>query len=171
MTPQWERTSAAAPPAGPVFMDAMLTPNRALSTRAFTILILAFCAINLALAIAFLLRGAWPVVGFLGLDVLLLYVAFRINYRDGRASERVHVCPERLQVTRTDPRGTSVHFQVSPAWARIETTPEAVLVSAGGSRLSMASFLSPPERESFSSALQQAVARARAYRSSTSSIE
>lgn len=152
-------------------MDAVLTPNRALSTRAFTILIAVFVAINLALAVAFLLRGAWPVVGFLGLDVVLLYVAFRINYRDGRASERVHVCPDRLQLTRTDPRGASVHFQVHPAWARVETTPDAVLVSAGRSRLSLATFLSPPERHSFSSALRTAVARARAYRSSTSSIE
>jgi uncharacterized membrane protein len=157
--------------AGPVMMDAVLQPNRSLSARVFLILIGVFCALNLALAGAFLAMGAWPVIGFLGLDVVLLYVAFRINYRDGRASERVQVRPDRLHVTHTDFRGARQDWQVHPAWARVEMTPEVVVVHAGGSRLPLARCLSPPERADFSVALKAAIERARAYRPSTSSIE
>lgn len=172
MTPHWERTDAdAAAPRGPVFMDAMLTPHRALSARAFTILILVFVAMNSALAIVFLLQGAWPVVGFLALDVALLYIAFRINYRDGRASERVLVEADRIHLTRTDARGRSAAWHVHPTWARIETTAEAVIVSAGQTRLSCAAFLSPPERIQFYEALVAAIGKARRYTPSTSSME
>lgn len=171
MTPHWERLAVVDPPAlSPVFMDAVLTPNRALTTRAFTLLITAFVAINLVIAAIFLSQGAWPVVGFLALDVALLYWAFRLNYRDGRIQERVQVGADRIQLTRTDVKGESIHWQVHPAWVRVEVTPEAVLVSAGGSRVRLAVFLSPPERTTFAAALQAAVSRARAYRPSTSSM-
>jgi uncharacterized membrane protein len=172
MTAQWRRLEAAeAPSQGPMFMDAVLTPNRSLSGRVFLILFGVFCALNLMMGLAFWSLGAWPVIGFLGLDVLLLYIAFRVNYRDGRASERVQVSPDRLQLTRTDARGATLQWGVHPAWARVETTPEAVFVHAGGSRQHMAAFLSPPERDDFSAALAAAIARARAYRPSTSEME
>jgi uncharacterized membrane protein len=173
MTPHWEKLPGALEreAQGPVFMDAHLTPNRALSVRAFTLLILVFCGINTGLAVLFWMQGAWPVVGFLALDVALLYVAFRINYRDGRISERVHVSAARVQLTRTDQQGRSLHWQVHPAWARVEPNSEAVLVSAGASCLRLASFLSPPERADFAAALNAAIIRARAYRPNTSEIE
>jgi uncharacterized membrane protein len=172
MTPQWQQMDAADRAfTGPLMMDAVLRPNRSLSSRVFVILIVAFCALNAAMAAAFLAIGAWPVIGFLGLDVALLFLAFQINYREGRAFEQVQVSPDRVQVTHTDAKGASRRWQVHPAWARIETTEEVVLVHAGGSRLPMARFLSPPERADFSAALQAAIDRARAYRPSTSSME
>lgn len=171
MTPRWEAHHPVDEDEGPLFMDAHLTPNRSLSKRGFALLLAVAIGLNVLIAIFCLLQKAWPVVGFLGLDILLLVWAFRTSYRDGRASETVRVAPDRLQLTRTSAKGVRQHWQVHPAWARVETTCTCVVVSAGSSRLPVAAFLSPPERDSFSRALQAALHRARAYRPSTSDRE
>ena len=43
--------------------------------------------VSFAAGAMFFVVGAWPVVGFLGLDLLLIYLAFRASYRSGRAYE------------------------------------------------------------------------------------
>ena len=68
----------------------VLTPHRSLGPKGFLALMLAFGAISFATGIVFYIAGAWPVVGFLGLDVLLVYVAFRLNYRSGRRNAAFH---------------------------------------------------------------------------------
>lgn len=143
-------------------MDAVLTPNRSLSAKAFTLLILTFVAINAAMAMFFFLQGAWPVLGFLALDVGLLYFAFRLNYRSGRAVEHVCVAPDRVHVVRRPVGRRPTHWVVSPAWARVEEGDAAIRIAAGGRSLQVGAFLSPPEREAFAEALRRAIHRARA---------
>ncbi|MES1203456.1 MAG: DUF2244 domain-containing protein, partial [Pseudomonadota bacterium] len=90
MTPRWERI--AAPVAqGPVLMDAVLAPNRSLSRQARRLLILAFAIANAVPAAFFLAQGAYPVSGFMGLDVLALIWALHVSERSGKARERVLV--------------------------------------------------------------------------------
>lgn len=92
MTPRWERT--ATPPSfegEALFMDAELRPHRSLSAKAFKYMLIAVIGVNAIVAAVFVAQGAFPVAGFLGLDVLALWWAFRVNYRAGRALERVQV--------------------------------------------------------------------------------
>ena len=77
------------PSAEPAIFSAVITPHRSLGSRGFLILMLAIGAVSFVSGMVFLLLGAWPVFGFLGLDVLLVYVAFRANYRAARAYEEV----------------------------------------------------------------------------------
>ena len=55
----------------------MLTPHRSLSPTGFLIFMAVLGGISFVTGMVFLLAGAWPVFGFLGLDVLLVYWAFR----------------------------------------------------------------------------------------------
>ena len=71
----------------------MLTPHRSLGPTGFLILMAVLGGVSFAAGIVFLLVGAWPVFGFFGLDVLLIYCAFRLNYRAARAYEEVTVTP------------------------------------------------------------------------------
>ncbi len=80
----------------PTLYSAVLTPHRSLNRVGFWILIGGYGAVSFIAGIAFLLMGAWPVFGFFGLDVLLLYWAFRLNYRHARAYEEVKVTPSAL---------------------------------------------------------------------------
>ena len=74
--------------------DALLTPNRSLPRAGFIAVMAAVTLISAGLGVYFVLHGAWPVFRFFGLDVLLLFLAFRLNYRSGRASEIVRLTPD-----------------------------------------------------------------------------
>jgi uncharacterized membrane protein len=165
MSPRWENLpQPPLPPQGALFMDAVLRPNRSLSTKAFTLLIGVFVSINVALGVMFALQGAYPVLAFLALDVGLVFFAFRINYRDGRAHERVQVAADRVHVVRRPVKGDEAHWVVSPVWARVEAEDSAVRIAAGGRHLDVAAFLSPEERVEFAAALEAAIRKARAVR-------
>jgi hypothetical protein len=49
--------------------------------------------------------GAWPVTGFLGLDVVLLYFALHWNNRTGRAYEFINLTDNALTIEKTGPWG------------------------------------------------------------------
>jgi uncharacterized membrane protein len=165
MSPRWERLHAAPPPpAGAVHMDAVLAPNRSLSVRAFTVLIGVFVAINAGLAMLFALQGAYPVLAFLALDVGLVGFCFWLNYRDGRARERVQVAGDRVHVASVPAKGSAAHWIVNPHWARVHQEERSIRIAAGGRDVRVGGFLSPEEREDFARALEAAILRARAER-------
>jgi uncharacterized membrane protein len=164
MTPHWERTETPPAHGGPFYMRATLTPHRSLSRRAFTIVLVGFAVIDAAVTGFFLSQRAWPVAIFLVLDVLALWLAFRINYRDARVEERVEVAADRLLVSRLDKRGRHAHWMVSPLWARVGAVGGAVQIASAGRALRVGAFLSPEERSAFAAALAAALAKARAGR-------
>ena len=98
---------------------AVLTPHRSLSPRGFLILMSLLCTVSAATGIAFYLAGAWPVLGFLGLDVALVYLAFRLNYRAGRVYETVELSGGTLAVTHVDAAGRSRRVEFQSYWARV----------------------------------------------------
>ncbi|MGH7029376.1 MAG: DUF2244 domain-containing protein, partial [Stellaceae bacterium] len=57
----------------PVF-ERVLLPYRSLQPHGFYLLMLILGLFNLGIGIGFLAIGAWPVFGFCGLDVALVYV-------------------------------------------------------------------------------------------------
>ena len=63
--------------------------------------------------------GAWPILVFCGLDVALIYIAFKLNYRDGRAYETVDLTPELLTVTSVEAYGRRRAFEFNPYWVRV----------------------------------------------------
>ena len=151
---------------GPVFMDAELAPNRSLRNPAYIALMVAIAIISFTAGILFITIGAWPVTPFFGLDALLVWLAFRISYRDGRAREWVRVDARDIEVVRQLPTGHRRRYRLPTAWVRLDLIdPGAhhaqVALSAHGRALVLGSFLSPPERSAFADALGAAIDRAR----------
>ena len=155
------------PPDPPIF-SAVLRPYRSLSPRGFMLVMLALVACSFTAGLAFWSMGAWPIVGFFGLDILLVQLAFRLNYRQARAREEIRVFRDRLTVTSTTAGGETREADFNPYWARVEVErhPEAgvtrVAIASHGRRLDIAGFLGPWERESFARALSSALSEARA---------
>src|ERR1700710_2673946 len=85
--------------------SAVLTPRRSLTRTGFVVLMAFLTLISFAAGLAFWLMGAWPVLGFFGLDVLAIYWAFRINFRHARASEEIRITPSELRLRRVSHRG------------------------------------------------------------------
>src|SRR5579862_4653775 len=98
-------TAGNAPDAEPTLFSAIITPHRSLGGVGFLVLMGVLSAVSFAAGIVFLMLGAWPVFGFFGLDVLLVYWAFRINYRRSKATEEISITPSELRVRRVSHRG------------------------------------------------------------------
>jgi uncharacterized membrane protein len=155
------------PGAEPTLFSAIITPHRSLSSRGFLLVMALVGGLSFIGGMFFFLLGAWPVVGFLGLDVLLVYWAFRANYRAAAAFEEVTVTPSELRLRRVSHRGEVAEWTLNPVWTRLdrETHEEfgllKVFLVSRGRRLSVAGFLSPTEKESFADALAAALGEAR----------
>jgi uncharacterized membrane protein len=146
---------------------ALLTPHRSLNRTGFLVLMGFLSVISFAAGIAFLLMGAWPVFGFFGLDVLLVYWAFRVNFRRAKATEEISVTPSELRVRRVSHRGHVAEWVLNPLWVQLDQKihaefgiEELYLVSKGR-RVAIASFLGPDEKASFVKALTAALQAAR----------
>ena len=153
-------------PAQEVPFQAVLTPHRSLGPTGFLVLMATFGAASFLTGLAFLALGAWPVLGFCGLDVALLYLAFRLNYRAGRLYETVELTVDRLTVTRVHPGGRQERFELNPYWTRVQLAqwPDgrtSLCLAAQGREVALARFLSDDERRDFAAALRAALAAAR----------
>jgi len=149
-----------------VLLDAHVRPNRSLGGPAFLALMAALAVISFTAGLAFLLIGAWPVMGFFGLDVLIVWLAFRLNYRDGRRLERIHITSEFIHVMRRWPTGYETLYRLPAVWTRLvvdqENEPDVQpRLTAMGKHLLVGSVLSPRERRELAAAIREALDKAR----------
>jgi uncharacterized membrane protein len=151
----------------PTIFSAIITPHRSLGSTGFLVLMLCIGGVSFVAGVMFLLIGAWPVFGFLGLDVLLIYWAFRINYRAARAYEEVTVTTSELTVRKISHRGSVREWTLNPLWVRLERVAheefgiERLFLISHGRRLSIAACLGPDEKASFAGALSTALSEAK----------
>jgi uncharacterized membrane protein len=152
--------------AEPGTFRAVLTPQRSLGPRGFLVLMAALSVISFAAGLVFYLAGAWPVMGFFGLDVALVYFAFKLNYRSGRLYETIEVTPALLTWIRVHPSGRREQFDCNPYWARVnlKERPDGrtdLRIASQGRELSFGRFLTDDERRDLASALKDALLAAR----------
>jgi uncharacterized membrane protein len=147
---------------------ALLTPHRSLGRKGFAVLMGVLIAIWVGIGIAFMSLGAWPVVGFFGLDVLALYLAFRWNYRAARAREEVSVSRTQVDIRKVAPSGRAEEHRFNPFWTRFAVDRHELLgitrmaVEGEGQQVPIGGFLNPDDRESFATAFGRALATAKA---------
>ena len=162
---------AAAEPAGgeasgaPVIFDAELAPNRSLGRAGFFAVMAGVVVVSVGLGTYFLLQGAWPVFGFFGLDIALLYLAFRLSYRSGRLRETIRITADEVVIRRIAPNGCTTEWRFNPYWLRValddpvEHHSQITLTSHGRS-LVIGPFLAPEERATLVQALRDALGEA-----------
>ena len=146
-----------------IFLDVVLTPHRSLGPRGFVIVLALLATISFVAGVIFVSIGAWPVFGFFGLDVALVYLAFRVNYREARAFETLTLTEDALTLRRVSAGGKERCVRLEPYWLRVEMDepPEhgaPLILASRGERLSVGSFLSPEERLDLARALRAALA-------------
>ena len=153
--------------AEPKLFTALLTPHRSLSRTGFLALMLFVGGVSFVAGVAFLMMGAWPVFGFLGLDVLAIWWAFRVNYRRGEDTEEIIVTPTELRVRRVSHRGQVAEWVLNPLWVQLDQVTHAefgieqLFLVSRGRRVSIARFLGPDEKASFVKALMAALQAAK----------
>lgn len=151
----------------PTLFSAVMTPHRSLGQSGFVIVMLLVAGVSFIAGLVFLMAGAWPVTGLFGLDVALIYWAFRANYRAARAYERILITPTELIFRRVSARGAVTEWRCNPLWVRVEKVidedfgVQKLHLVSRGEQVPIAGFLGPDEKESFGKALQAALASAR----------
>ncbi len=150
----------------PVFA-ARLTPYRSLGRRGFVLLMIFVGATCFISGLLFAVVGAWPVLVFSGLDVVIVWVAFRISYRSAARYEEVAIWPDELLVRQVSPAGRVAEHRFNPFWTRFlvdrheEFGVTGMRLVTRGRELVVGSFLNPEDRSSFATAFASAFARAR----------
>jgi uncharacterized membrane protein len=148
----------------PKTWGATLTPHRSLSPKGFVILMSVIVGLNLTVGMFFYVIGAWPVVGFMGLDVALIWWAFRANFADARRAEHIEITADELVLRRLSENKPSQVQRFARHWVRVELEEDRerelvgpLYLRLGGKRTEIASFLGAQERLSFANALKAAL--------------
>lgn len=150
-----------------VYFDAELRPHRSLGPTGFAIVMLSASILGFAIGISFIVAGAWPVFGFCGLELILLYAAFHLNYRSGRRCEHIRLTDGGLRIRRYGPKGETGRDDIEPSWLRVAvsgSTPDKgeLVLSSHGRSVTVGGFLPPAERLEIATALRTAIERYRA---------
>jgi uncharacterized membrane protein len=150
-----------------VFFERVLMPYRSLPPRSFNILMLVLAGISIAVGTLFVSLGAWPVCGFFGLDVGLVYLAFRLSYRSARQRETLRLVDEELTVERVGIRGDRRLWRFQAFWVRVifEEKPDdsnRLSLASHGQTLPIGAFLPSPVRREVATTLRDALTRWRA---------
>lgn len=148
--------------------QAQIRPHRSMGAEAQRLVITLVAIAGVISSIPFMVIGAWPVAGYFGLDVLLLFIAFRVNHNRGKEVEEVTLTPLQLYLRRICHRGRISEWRFNPLWTRIERGRHDadyglhdLAIISGPSRVAVARALSPHERAEFADAFEAGLAKAR----------
>ena len=147
-----------------VLYSAVLRPHRSAGQRAARVVTGMVAALLAIIGTGFLLAGAWPVLPFLGLEVVLLYAALRFNQRVANACEAINLTRKALTVRRLDHWGKQSDFSFPPYWLQVNLLElpgrdNWLELRTHGRSLAIASFLLPHERRELAQTLRRALGR------------
>jgi len=142
--------------------EAFLYPNRSLPNGGFIAVMTIVISVNVLLGLTFTLMGAWPILVFGGPDVIFVWLAFKISYRQGRMHERIRITADEILVSRVLPSGHEMRWLLPTYWTRISIDEPVrhesqVTLSYQGKHLFVGAFLSPKERGALGATLRQQV--------------
>ena len=158
--------NADQPASEAVLFDAVLLPHRSLSPFGFTLLMCLIAGVSFGAGLTFFLIGAWPVVGFMGIDVLLVYIAFRVSFRRAKAYETVRLTETALTIVRVAPNGRRRSIKLQPYWLRVEFEDHDnqqghLWLTSHGKGIIIGRFLHPEQRRNLARDLRAALERLR----------
>jgi uncharacterized membrane protein len=142
-----------------------LTPHRSLTREGFVAIMLLIVAVNLIGGVVFLVAGAWPVTGFMGLDVLLIWWAFKANFADARRAERIEITESELILEKLADGKERVERRFIRRWVRVELEEDqdrdligGLFLLSHGVRTEIGRFLAPFEKKALAAELRRALA-------------
>jgi uncharacterized membrane protein len=142
-------------------LDLVLKPHRSLPPRGFFWVMALLVGASFAAGAVFAAMGAWPVLPFLGLDVLLVWFAFKANYAGGRARERITLYRDRLEILSVDRWGRKQRRTLEPYWLSVGNDERVTLRSHGKATV-VGAFLSVAAQAELAVQLEKALENRRA---------
>jgi uncharacterized membrane protein len=147
-----------------VHFSTLLRPHRSLSPVGFKWLIRAVLLANLLVALPMYWLGAWPIAGFCGLDVALLWWLFDRNYFDARRRETLTLTDRELVLERVSPEGEREEHRLEAYWLKVYVDERRLVLTSRRNRVVVGRFLAPDDRTRVANELQAALAALRSPR-------
>lgn len=146
--------------------EAVLYPNQPPPARNLAVLLAAVFGVAIGVSVGFFLAGAWPVVGFIGIELLLLAVCLIWARRMASYAEHIRLDDTGLHVWTMAGRRMLRSWRLEPYWVRVrldEARPgePALRLTAHGRTLTIGRFLNADERNDVAAALEAALVRYR----------
>lgn len=153
-----------APGAAAVVFSVVLRPHRSAGPAGVRTVVLIVLGVSAAVGALFVSLGAWPVLPFLGLDALLLFLLLRLNLRRGSAFEAINLTRDALVVRNVDHWGAERRASFPPHWLQVNLEPAPgddirLELRSHGRSLVIARFLPANEREELALTLRRALSR------------
>lgn len=146
---------------------ALLTPYRSLGLTGIRAVVALYAVLSLIPGIYFYLVGAWPVVGFLGLDAVVLYWALSASLKSGDAFEEVTLWRDSLDIRHVNAKGYETNHSFNPFWVRLEVDRDFeervthLRIASRQQALEIGAFLTPDDKKIFANTFGQALHRAK----------
>jgi uncharacterized membrane protein len=149
-------------------LDLVLYPNPPLGPHGTTWVLGTAAAVLGVVGLGFWVIGAWPVTGFLGLDLLALWLALRVASKRARRSETIRLDRGVLTVRRHGPDGSLQGETVlDPTWVQVVLDERRrhdplLALRSHGRLVPVGRFLAPDERRELAHAIREGLDRHRA---------
>ncbi len=101
------------------YLDLILYPNCSLTIKSLIFLSLLFTTLSFFISLYFITNGAWPVGVFLFIDLLIILLAFKINFRRAQMYERI-IIAEKILIKKNNFRGRERVIKIEPSWLRLK---------------------------------------------------
>ena len=101
------------------YLNLIIYPNRSLSLKSLLFLAIVFTLLNFLISLYFISNGAWPVGAFLFLDLFIILLAFKINYRNSKKCEQI-ILNEKLFIKKINFKGIEKTIKIEPSWLRLK---------------------------------------------------
>jgi uncharacterized membrane protein len=136
-----------------------------MSHKGFIVLISTIALVSFAAGMVFLALGAWPVLGFFGLDVFLVWWALSRNFSDARVAESICISDSEVVWTRNIHGQQQQLQRFQRPWVRVVLEQDfqreligRLLLTSRGSKAEIGSFMAPNDRKSLARKLNEILA-------------
>lgn len=152
-----------------VYLDAVLEPPRSLSPRGFSRVMVALASLSCLFSLGFIAIGAYPIVGFLGLEILLLWYLMKRHVEQRAARTHLRVTAERVDICRIASDGREKREWLPSYFARVVYDARlrgarALMIVAGDRSVQIGEHLSGDEQSSLASRIDVALRDAKCER-------
>ena len=152
----------------PAALVLISRPYRSLGPQGYRRLFRIVIGANLVGAVVIAIIGAWPVLPFLGLDIVALYLAFHASYRQSRAFERISIDASDVNVVWGEANGAELCARLPSYWAQVVFDGDGeggtITLRSHGHEIEIGRFLPGPERIFFVETLRRALADIKSVR-------
>ncbi len=133
------------------YLDIKIYPNQSLTPKGLLLLMFLITIPASFIGITFFILGAWPVLGFMGLEVLLIYIAFKVLFYKNKFYEHIILDKEKLSIFFKKQNNTITKIELEPTWLQVQIeniyeSEDMLTISSHGKKIILANFLIPEER-------------------------